>query len=485
MENRGIVMQNDLLKKEFEMANTAIESILSIPVEDIELSNNVPILDEVTDSNKVFKGKLSILFVDMRKSTDLTDEIKSKKMVKVYRSFIRLIIQSIRYSGGYCRQFAGDGVMGVFQDTTDNENTVLSEDQSIRAARYIITLIDYCLNPLLKKHLDITLSCGVGICTGTVMITKVGMRGKESDFTAENELGIAWVGSTTNYASRFCSLSRSGEIFIDKNTYNTISEENKIWEKTTRVKADKSYEGYIALDYYLILDNEIDAQPIKGEDLTDIATTFIQDIFQGTQEEALKLVDKISKISFDLGKKLQQMTEKEEVLRVREKILVEKEKSSRQMEVQLEEKKVFLNNWECRNRIQEYNLHIKIIKDAHCKNAFIIGMGKEFWGSELQTAILKGVSINKNETEVKSEVCYALVSIYQVLEAWNEAYSALCIQAKYHSWIHALTIEQIVIKAGMGTSLKEIIEKRLQTALLSELRDELRKGLDFLKRRGY
>jgi adenylate cyclase len=99
--------KKQLTKAEFELANNALESILDEPVEDIDLTDTLPPKTDLTDSNKVFKGKLSILFVDMRKSTDLTDELKSKKMVKVYRAFIRIIIQAIRYSGGYTRQFAG------------------------------------------------------------------------------------------------------------------------------------------------------------------------------------------------------------------------------------------------------------------------------------------------------------------------------------------------------------------------------------------
>lgn len=91
---------------EFEVASNAVNNILGQPVEEIEITDILPPLNDITDSNKVFKGKLSVLFVDMRKSTDLTDELKSKKMVKVYRSFIRVVIQAIRYSGGYTRQFA-------------------------------------------------------------------------------------------------------------------------------------------------------------------------------------------------------------------------------------------------------------------------------------------------------------------------------------------------------------------------------------------
>ena len=111
------------------------------------MTDTLPPKTDLTDSNKVFKGKLSILFVDMRKSTDLTDELKSKKMVKVYRAFIRIIIQAIRYSGGYTRQFAGDGIMGVFQDSIEDEKTTSSSQKATTAARYIHTLVDYCLNP--------------------------------------------------------------------------------------------------------------------------------------------------------------------------------------------------------------------------------------------------------------------------------------------------------------------------------------------------
>ena len=192
---------------EFETANNAVNNILGQSVEEIEITDILPPLNDITDSNKVFKGKLSVLFVDMRKSTDLTDELKSKKMVKVYRSFIRIVIQAIRYSGGYTRQFAGDGIMGVFQDSNEDEKIITSSQKAVQAARYIHTLIDYCLNPALKKSMNICIGCGVGICTGTIMITKVGMRGKESDETAENETGIVWVGSTTNYANRYCGLA--------------------------------------------------------------------------------------------------------------------------------------------------------------------------------------------------------------------------------------------------------------------------------------
>ena len=249
---------------EFETASNAVSNILGQPVEEIKITDILPPLNDIADSNKVFKGKLSVLFVDMRKSTDLTDELKSKKMVKVYRSFIRIVIQAIRYSGGYTRQFAGDGIMGIFQNSNVDDQNISSSCKAIKAARYIHTLIDFCLNPALKKSMDICIGCGVGICTGTIMITKVGMRGKESNKTAENETGIVWVGSTTNYANRYCSLAHPCEIFIDENTYSEI-EDSEIWTKTSRTKGNKVFEGYAVSEHYLSLPEEITAEAVKAD----------------------------------------------------------------------------------------------------------------------------------------------------------------------------------------------------------------------------
>lgn len=107
-------MNGYISKSEYQLVFNAVQKVLNTKVEEIELSDKIPTLDFTQDNNKVFRGKLSVLFVDMRKSTDLTDDLKSKKMVKIYRSFIRLIIQAIRYSGGETRQFAGGWDYGCF-----------------------------------------------------------------------------------------------------------------------------------------------------------------------------------------------------------------------------------------------------------------------------------------------------------------------------------------------------------------------------------
>ena len=63
--------ESSIPSSEFEVVSNTINKILRLPVEEIEIIDILPPLNDITDSNKVF--------VDMRKSTDLTDKLKSKK----------------------------------------------------------------------------------------------------------------------------------------------------------------------------------------------------------------------------------------------------------------------------------------------------------------------------------------------------------------------------------------------------------------------
>ena len=44
---------------EFETASNAVKNILGQPVEEIEITDILPPLNDIADSNKVFKGKLA------------------------------------------------------------------------------------------------------------------------------------------------------------------------------------------------------------------------------------------------------------------------------------------------------------------------------------------------------------------------------------------------------------------------------------------
>lgn len=450
-------MDNIISKTEYEAVFNAIQKALSTKVEEIELSDKIPTLDNTQDNNKVFRGKLSVLFVDMRKSTDLTDDLKSKKMVKIYRSFIRMIIQAIRYSGGETRQFAGDGVMGVFQDDVDGDDKIKSSEKAIKAARYIITMMDYCLNPLLSKNMDgLSIACGVGICTGTVLVTKVGMRGKEQDSTSENEMGLVWTGKTTNYASRYCGLANSCEIFIDSKTYSELNDKSA-WNECSRIKGNKAFKGFVSHEYYLDLDIEISQEPLTAV-ITNTGVSFVQEIFEDTKEQSLLLIDEITKKAIELSKRLEEIKKHEDECQQKENSLLSKETQLKTKESQLLAKQNTLNKQEIQLHWDEYNLHKSIFSAAFPSDPLIKQIGSTFWINQINRMYELGETIGHDKNKVNVDLAIYLNDIYCVLEMYDEAYNVLCSCAKLGSEIRMRNFEAIIKKSGHWAALKSELE---------------------------
>ena len=85
-----------------------------------------------------------MLFVDMRETTRMSEQYNPEQLVKIYRSYVRVVIQAVRYSDGVVRDFMGDGLLVAFVDGEEYK----SGEKAVRAARYIATAIDKILNPV-------------------------------------------------------------------------------------------------------------------------------------------------------------------------------------------------------------------------------------------------------------------------------------------------------------------------------------------------
>ena len=77
---------------EVEMLSTAIDRIVSSEVLQSAMSDQLPLTSDLTDSNKIYHGKASILFVDMRDSTKLPERFNEAQLVKIYRSYVRTVV---------------------------------------------------------------------------------------------------------------------------------------------------------------------------------------------------------------------------------------------------------------------------------------------------------------------------------------------------------------------------------------------------------
>lgn len=280
-------MDEKIPKVEIELLSAAIDRIVMQEVLEDELLGTLPKVDELNDSNKIYRGKVSVLFVDMRESTKLPEKYSAEQLLKVYRSYIRVVVQVIRYSGGVVRDFMGDGVLALFIDDTDGA----SEDKAVHAARYITAVIDKFLNRVLDQKMKHRISCGIGIHTGEIFLSKVGMRGKEQNENSENEFGIAWIGNSTNLACKQSSAVECGTIFISTSTYAVLSDVNKSekWKQVEISKGTNILKGYIAEQYYLILDEE--CEPCRAKSCFNTKNTM--DIFDEKIEEITQRAESI------------------------------------------------------------------------------------------------------------------------------------------------------------------------------------------------
>ena len=230
-----------LSKSDFEKLDSRLKNIIEQPVEQIEVNSDLPpTIEQLEDNNKTYSIVAAILFIDIRKSTYLTENSQAKSMVKIYRSFMRMAVDCVRKNGGVTRQFLGDRIMGVFIDSVDESGLVIEKavDKAINAARSLLTVIDYSLNKYLKSKVNgKIIECGIGIDYGKVLVTQVGMYGVEQDENKENEVDCVWVGNTTNHASKYSDLASGGEIFISDNVYKQLSDCYKdVWTEVAKYK---------------------------------------------------------------------------------------------------------------------------------------------------------------------------------------------------------------------------------------------------------
>jgi adenylate cyclase len=207
-------MSLENLRKEIE---EEVQAILSSDFK-IEITETkvVPSLDDsdITYPNletKVQKCKLietCVLYIDLRKSTELNLTHRRETMSKLYSTFIRSVMKAADNYGGKVRNVVGDRVMVVF----DSEGCF---GNAYRTAVLLYSVVSRLLNQYFKNN---EVKAGIGIDYGKMLVTKGGIIKKESENT--NYKSLVWLGRPANIASKLTDLANK-----------TISEEFKYPKK--------------------------------------------------------------------------------------------------------------------------------------------------------------------------------------------------------------------------------------------------------------
>lgn len=440
---------------EFKKLDSRLGQITSQNVEEIEVSSNTPpILDDLPDSNKAFSLSASILFIDIRKSTQLTEESQVKSMVKVYRAFMRMAVSCVRANGGVTRQFLGDRIMGVFLDSLDSDGKIAesSVDKAVKSAQAMQTCIAYGLNKHLKNNVGgKVISCGIGIDYGKVLLTKVGMYGVEKDDSKENETDCVWVGNSTNKASKYSDLADGGEIFISEIIFKKLSTELKpenIWNQAAKHKGNALFSGYISLNNYLDFVDEL------GDPILET---------QNSDEDAFNLASAVKQVEDawkNISKKEGELKALEAKLESQSVELTKQADNNKRFELITEMDRDRLNS----SQSSFYDILCGYLKYSHCKIDYICSMGYDFWMKLIDEVFALGAIIGKSQEEIISQNDCELIGIYDYFELYGKAYEAMIIMAKNNGhwvWVKRTTILW-ASKQNILWRLRSAIKQRLE-----------------------
>lgn len=136
-----------------------------------------------------------VLYIDIRRSTELSITHKPETVAKLYSAFVRSMTKAARHFGGHVRGIIGDRVMVIFDCADCFKNAVDCAILMNSAAKYVIN----------KYFTRNEVQCGIGIDAGKMLVTKTGFRRRGVE--QYNYKNLVWLGRPANVASKLTDIA--------------------------------------------------------------------------------------------------------------------------------------------------------------------------------------------------------------------------------------------------------------------------------------
>lgn len=226
-------METNHINYDVEKSSQRIDDILNASNTEFEELKEIPSRDKLTFTNG-FYIKVGALFVDIRDSSDLTDEHKRPTLAKLYRSYISEVVAVIN-SFEDCKEIniVGDCVSAIFNARYKSQlQAMFSCSAKINS---LIKILNYKLE---KKNIQ-TISIGIGLAYGRALMVKAGYSGSSIN-------DVVWMGDVVNEASNLCNKANKGTnqcILVDSDVQYNLTEHQKGLLEYNHT--EKCYEGNI------------------------------------------------------------------------------------------------------------------------------------------------------------------------------------------------------------------------------------------------
>ena len=195
-----------------------LDEILSGADTNYEEVNTIPGRDKLTFLNGYYVN-CSCVYIDIRKSSSLTDKYKRPALAKLYRAYISETV-AILNSSDKCAEINihGDGVWGVYDSPLKADI-----DEAFSIAFRLSSVIDI-LNCRSKKKGYDPISVGIGATYGRALMIKAGYKGSGLN-------DVVWMGEVVNHASELSHYGNATyndkEIMVSNVFYNNLNEKNQ------------------------------------------------------------------------------------------------------------------------------------------------------------------------------------------------------------------------------------------------------------------
>jgi adenylate cyclase len=168
--------------------------------------------DHTKPTNTGKEQYLVSMFVDLRGSTKIAEELLPFDTVFLINRFLSAVSQAVVESGGQPNQYIGDGMLALFGLTTPPQ---VAARQAIAAAARIAARIDE-LNEIVGKDVPEPLRFGIGIHGGEVIVGDIGSH-NHTVFTA--------IGDPVNVASRLQDMTKglACEVVLSEDVVKTAN----------------------------------------------------------------------------------------------------------------------------------------------------------------------------------------------------------------------------------------------------------------------
>ncbi len=154
---------------------------------------------------------MTVLYVDLVGSTEITLSLPEEKVAIIIRSFAQEMSNVIRRHDGYVLKFVGDAVIGYF---VAEALPLLAAENAVSCAKAMISVIERGINPILTQYDYPELKIKIGIDFGKNIIVRYG-----SD-KANSHVDI--LGPSMNIASKIQHIAYPNQILIGEDVYKRL-----------------------------------------------------------------------------------------------------------------------------------------------------------------------------------------------------------------------------------------------------------------------